>query len=77
MGYNEFKEWHDNQLAITDWNFKDELIKYCRADVELLSKTILKCRKMFKENLDTDPFRYITLAVLTMSIYTNKFMCLK
>ena len=29
---------------------------------------------MFKDNLDTDPFRYTTLASLCMSIYTNKFI---
>ena len=48
--------------------------KYCRADVELLSKTVLKFRKMFIDKLDTDPFRYTTLASLCMSIYSNKFM---
>ena len=50
------------------------MINYCRADVELLSKTILKFRKLFKHNLDTDPFRYTTLASLCMSIYLNKFL---
>jgi hypothetical protein len=55
-------------------HFKDELIKYCRADVELLSKTVLKFRKMFKDNLDTDPLRYTTLASLCMSIYLNKLL---
>ena len=39
--YKEFHEWHKQQLHITDWNFKEELIKYCRADVELLSKAVL------------------------------------
>jgi len=48
--------------------------KYCRADVELLSKTVLKFRKMFIDKLDTDPFRYTTLASLCMNIYMNKFM---
>ncbi len=48
--------------------------KYCRADVELLSKTVLKFRKMFIDELDTDPFRYTTLASLCMSIYSNKFL---
>ena len=48
--------------------------KYCRADVELSSKTVLKFRKMFIDKLDTDPFRYTTLASLCMSIYSNKFM---
>jgi hypothetical protein len=68
-----FKPWYDTQQNIK-WNFKEELIKYCRADVVLLSKTILKFRKMFKDNLDTDPFRYTTLASLCMSLYLNKFL---
>ncbi len=72
--YKEFKTWHESQQNITDWSFKNEMVKYCRADVELLSKTVLKFRKMFKDNLDTDPFRYTTLASLCMSIYTNKFI---
>jgi len=70
----DFKPWYDKQQEITDWNFKQELIKYCRADVVLLSKTILKFRKMFMDNLDTDPFRYTTLASLCMSLYLNKFL---
>ena len=44
------------------------------ADVELLSKTILKFRKMFIDISDTDPFRYTTLASLCMGIYLNKFL---
>ncbi len=70
----DFKPWYDKQQEITDWNFKQELIKYCRADVVLLSKTILNFRKMFMDNLDTDPFRYTTLASLCMSLYLNKFL---
>ena len=70
----EFKPWYNKQSEITDWSFKNEMEKYCRADVELLSKTVLKFRKMFIDELDTDPFRYTTLASLCMSIYTNKFM---
>jgi hypothetical protein len=72
--YDNFKVWYDEQKGLTDWNFKEEMIRYCRADVELLSKTILKFRKMFKDNLDTDPFRYTTLASLCMNIYINKFI---
>jgi hypothetical protein len=68
-----FLPWYREQKNVT-WNFKEEMIKYCRADVELLSKTVLKFRKMFKDKLDTDPFRYTTLASLCMGIYLNKFL---
>ena len=41
-----FLPWYETQKNITDWNFKNEMVTYCRADVELLSKTVLKFRKM-------------------------------
>ena len=50
------------------------MVKYCRADVVLLSKATLKFRKMFVDGLDVDPFRYVTLASLCMGIYLNKFL---
>ena len=56
------------------YGFKHEMVKYCRADVELLSKSVLKFRQMFKRGLDVDPFRDVTLASLTMPIYRGKFI---
>ena len=72
--HKELHEWHQQQLLITDWNFEGELIKYCRADVELLSKGIPSFREMYITKLDTDPFRYTTLATLCMNNYMHKFM---
>jgi hypothetical protein len=57
-----------------NWMSKEELIKYCRYDVVVLSKAVLKFRKMCMDKLDVDPFRYVTLASLCMSIYLNKFL---
>ena len=72
--FKEFKAWYDTQRDVKNWNFKEEFVKYCRADVEVLSKAVLKFRKMFMDKLDVDPFRYVTLASLCMSIYLNKFL---
>ena len=70
-----FKRWYDKQiLNNSTWNFKEEMVKYCRADVELLSKAVLKYRKMFKDKLYIDPFRYVTIASLTMAIYRGCFL---
>ncbi len=73
--YKEFKEWYD-KTDKTNWNFKDEFIKYCEADVVLLSKAVLKFRRLFVEDsiLNIDPFRHTTLASLCMAIYTNRFL---
>jgi len=73
--YKEFKQWYDQQSSVSDWNFQNELKRYCEADVELLAKTVLKFRKMFKTKpIDVDPFRYVTLASLCVSIYLNLFI---
>ena len=62
------KPWYEKQKQkdLTDWNYKEELIKYCRADVELLAKAVLKFRSLFLDEVDTDPFRHVTLASLCM-----------
>ncbi len=44
---------------------------YCRADVELLSKAILKYRTIFKDKFDVDP---LTLASLCMAIFRGCFL---
>ena len=44
--YDEFKEWYD-KTDKNKWNFKDEFINYCEADVIVLSKSILKFRKLY------------------------------
>ena len=73
---NEFKPWYKKLVKENrnDWSFKDEMVKYCRADVELLSKAVLSLRKMFKNKLDIDPFRYVTLPSLCMAIFRGCFL---
>jgi len=73
--YNKkFKPWYDEVKSEPNWDFKHEMTTYCRADVELLSKSVLKFRKMFKDKLDIDPFRYVTLASLCMAIFRGCFL---
>ena len=74
MKFKGFLPWYVSQQHINDWNFKEEIKKYCRADVELLSKAVLTFRKDFIDNLDTDPWKYTTLASLCLSIYKNTHM---
>ena len=72
----EFKPWYKQLVAEnqSDWGFRDAMVKYCRADVELLSKAVLSFRNMFKDRLDIDPFRYVTLASLCMAIFRGCFL---
>ena len=70
----DFNKWYLEQADITGWSFKDEMIKYCRADVEVLSRAVLVLRKMFYDNSNIDPFRYITLPSLCMNICKGRFL---
>ena len=72
--YLTFHEWYETVKDTEDWNFRKEMKKYCVMDVVLLSKCILKFRKLFIDSLDVDPFRYVTLSSLCMSVYVNMFL---
>ena len=50
------------------------MVRYCRADVEVLAKAVLNYRKMFKDLVDVDLSRYCTLPSRCMNIYKAKFM---
>ena len=47
------KPSYDEVKSDPNWDFEKEMTAYCRADVELLGKSVLKFRKMFKEKLIT------------------------
>jgi hypothetical protein len=72
--YKDFMSWYETFKGQDDWDFKEELVKYCKDDVELLAKAVLAFRKIFYNKLKTDPFRYKTFASLCMEVYVNKFM---
>ncbi len=70
----KFDKWYETVKDTSDWCFRDEFIKYCEDDVLLLIKSVLAFRKIILEKLDIDPFKYITLASLSMDCYINKFL---
>jgi hypothetical protein len=70
---DDFLKWY-NTVKNDEWDFQKEFLKYCQADVDLLAKAICKFRAIFKNMLDVDPFRYVTLASLCKEIYINKFI---
>ena len=68
------KPWCDEIKSEPNWDFKHEMTTYYKADVELLKKSVLNLRQMFKGKLDIDPFRYVTLASLCMAIFRSCFL---
>ena len=71
--HGEFMIWY-NRVKHETFDFKKEFKLYCLADVELLSRAILKYREIFRTNRDLDPFRYVTLPSMCKDMYINKDM---
>lgn len=75
MYENDVKPWYgEYKLSGRNWMFMDEFKKYCRADVEVLSKAVLAFRTIFKDGSDVGPFRYTTLGPLFINSFRSKYM---
>jgi hypothetical protein len=69
---NEFEVWYSSQVKENvRFNFKNELEKYCNADVDLLAKAVFEFRDIVIQKTETDPFSYITLASLCKAIFID------
>jgi len=66
------------------FNFAEHMKSYCRSDVDILRRSCLKFREMFMkitsgvnargETVALDPFDYITIASVCMSVYRSMFL---
>ena len=71
-----FIEWHDEQVANNyRYDFRQEIIKYCRSDVDILRKCCLLYREMFRKETDIDPFnKALTIASYCQEVYRTNFL---
>jgi len=69
----EFDKWF---FTVQDkvFNFREEMYKYCKSDVDILRRGCLKLRELFLKTSGIDPFRYITIASVCQAIYRNEFL---
>ena len=56
------------------FDFKKEILEYCRSDVDILRRGIMKLREDFIQLENIDPLRYITIASVCMTIYRSNYM---
>ena len=63
-----FDDWYSTTEEKT-FNFKEEMHKYCTSDVDILRRGCMEFRKLFLEISAIDPFQYITLASVCLSIF--------
>ena len=71
-----FLAWHkeqkDNNYV---FNFNEEIIKYCRSDVDILRKCCLEFREMLRGVTDIDPFeKCLTIASACHEVYRTNFL---
>ena len=82
-GYNQMKpderskflKWYEEHVSEKYvFYFKNEILEYCRSDVDILRRGIMKLREDFIQLENIDPLRYITIASVCMTIYRSNYM---
>jgi hypothetical protein len=71
--YDKFKVWYSNESHGT-FNFREEILKYCKSDVDILRRGCEVFRETFLDEVKLDPFMHITIASACMSLYRSTFM---
>ena len=56
------------------FDFKKELVEYCKSDVDILRRPMLNFRDDFIKIANIDPLPYITIASVCMAVYRSKLM---
>ena len=71
-----FIAWHDEQVQNNyRYDFREEIIKYCRSDVDIMRKCCLLYREMFRKETDIDPFnKSLTIASYCQEVYRTNFL---
>lgn len=69
----KLEKWHSEQ--INAWVFRDEIMKYCDADVRVLLIAFMSFRKLFKDITGLDPVsRNFTLASIGLEFFRAAFL---
>ena len=70
--HQQFLIWYENNKHKC-FCFYEELLKYCRSDVDILLNACWKFRQLYMESMGSnnhmDPFDYITIASLCMGMF--------
>ena len=69
----ECEEWHKNFVG--NYKFKDEIEKYCKNDVKILTMAVMEFRELFKSVTELDPTtRNFTLASVAMEHFRSSVL---
>lgn len=70
----EFLKWYEEQKDL-EYNFKDELVKYCISDVDILAKSLeVYISEAMNMNKGLNPLECVTIASYAMKVYRSIHM---
>jgi G:T-mismatch repair DNA endonuclease (very short patch repair protein) len=70
---HNFDAWYET-VKNTQFNFRQEMYKYCKSDVDILRRGCTELRRLFMEITPIDPFQYITNAGVCMADFRYEFI---
>ena len=82
-GYNQMKpdektkllKWYEEHVSENYvFVFQKEILEYCRSDVDILRRSMMKFREDFIQLENIHPLHYITIASVCMTIYRSNYM---
>ena len=74
-GRKQFMTWYNDKVENNYvFNFRQEMEKYCRSDVDILRRACMQFRKLFLKVAKCDPFQYLTIASVCMAIFRCHFL---
>jgi G:T-mismatch repair DNA endonuclease (very short patch repair protein) len=68
-----FYVWYREQQGKV-FDFKAEMHRYCKQDVDILKESCLAYRKLMCQETGCDPFSYVTLASVCSAVYMTRYM---
>ena len=71
-----FLAWHKEQTESNYvFNFREEIVKYCRSDVDILRQCCMEFREMLRDITDIDPFeKCLTIASYCHEVYRTNYL---
>ncbi|KAI8903035.1 DNA polymerase type B, organellar and viral-domain-containing protein [Gorgonomyces haynaldii] len=70
-----FETWYSQECQNTKWDFQENLVKYCKADVLVLARALEAYDTMMKElNKGISPLTNVTLASYALTVFRNLHM---
>ena len=71
-----FLVWHKEQAESNyEFNFREEIVKYCRSDVDILRQCCIEFREMLRGITGIDPFeKCLTIASYCHEVYRTNYL---